>query len=62
MRFVVFVEADPTCRDAIVVTKFRGLPSVFGSDQIDVFQDPNSPIGDVFEIADRCGDKIKRAG
>ena len=54
MRFIVFVEADPTSRDAIVVTKFSGLPSIFGRDQIDGFQDPNSPIGNVFEITDRC--------
>ena len=62
MRFIVFVEADPTSRDAIVVTKFSGLPSIFGRDQIDGVQDPNSPIGNVFEVADRGGDKIERAG
>ena len=62
MRFIVFVEADSTRGDAIVVTQFGGLSSVFGGNQIDGFQDPNGPIRNVLKIADRCGDKIERAG
>jgi len=42
--------------------KPAGPAGVFGSDQGDVAQDPEGPQGNIFEVADGCGDHVQDSG
>lgn len=45
-----------------MVEQFERVPGVLRSYQIDLAKNTHSPIGHVFEIADRSGDNIERGG
>ena len=45
-----------------MVAEFGRVAGVFGSDEVHGLQDANRAICNVLKIADRRGDKIKRAG
>lgn len=59
-EFVVLVVADGPLFNSEVGEQFLGLPRVLASDEIDFLQRAKRPKSDVFEIADRCGDQVKR--
>ena len=59
-RFIVFVIADRTSLDPVVVQQLLRLPCVFARDQVGLLQDANRAQRDVLEVADGRCDEIKR--
>ena len=57
--FVVQVVADGGRRDAEVVEELCGLAGVLAGDAVGGAEDAESAEGDVFEVADGCGDEIE---
>jgi hypothetical protein len=60
-QLVVFMIADERLRDFVVVQELLRVAGVFAGNLVGLAQDAQSAQGDVFEIADGCGDEIKAA-
>ena len=61
-KLIVLVIADGGLLDAVVVQQLHRLPGIFAGDEVHVLQGPQCAQRDVFQIADRCADEVKRAG
>jgi len=57
-NFIVLVIADERLVNFEVIQKFQRVARVFAGNLIDFLEDAQGPQGDVFQIADRRGDKI----
>jgi hypothetical protein len=58
--FIVIVVGDEGFGDVVVIEEFSAVAGILAGDPVDlVLEDAESAEGDVFEVSDGCGDKIK---
>src|SRR5262245_18599927 len=62
LAFVMLVVARSWLLDAMVRQQSCGVPCVLACDQVHLAQYTQRSERDVFQVANRCGDHIKRAG
>ena len=60
-NLVVLVIAQGTLVDAVAMKELGGFTGVFAGDQIHLFQDAQGAQGNVFQVSDWGGDKVKAA-
>jgi hypothetical protein len=58
----VLVIAGRTRSDSVMIEQLLRLTGVLAGDEINLLQHSNGAQGDVFEIADGCGDEVEARG
>ena len=58
-QFIVFVVADGSGGDAVVIQQLLRLPGVFAGDLVGFLEHPHRPQGDVFEVANGRGHQVE---
>jgi len=58
-QFIVFVIADRTAGDAVVVQQLLGLAGIFASNLVGFLEHAHRPQRDVFEVANGRGHQIE---
>jgi hypothetical protein len=53
--FVVLVMGDERIFDFVMLEQFPGCPCILSQDEIGIFQDLYSPVGNILEVSDRGG-------